>query len=96
MNMNKYECAQLGSWYINWTIYKTLLRWNFQKRLIKLRSLWIVHFAISIPIILTLAFDKEVLYQNVKFLIVALSSKKQYSLQFYKKNFSFSENLFQS
>ena len=45
--------------------------------------------------ILSLASDVSVLYGNVAFSILVLSTKKQYS-SFFKKGLCFSKNLFQS
>ena len=43
----------------------------------KLRSLYVLHFVLPILIVLTRGSDMAVLYVNVAFLILALSTKKQ-------------------
>ena len=55
----------------------------------KLRSL--VHFTLPILFVLTLAFDKAVLYGNVAFSIVVLSAKND--TQVFQKRFSFFRKL---
>ena len=52
-------------------------------------------FQICISVPFTLAFNKEVLYETFASSVVVLSNKKWY-LNFLKKGFSFSENLFQN
>ena len=56
--------------------------------MIKLRSLCKAHFPLRILFGLTLAFDRKVLYENVVFFIIVLSTKKLYS-GFPKKKFVF-------
>ena len=80
----------MNIWVFN--IKLTLLRGpktgtNFPKKieqlLAKLHSLWQVHFVVAILFVLTFASDRAVLNGNV-FLILAVSTKKQYSSFFIK------------
>ena len=59
----------------------------------KLRSLYWVHFVLTILFLLTLASDMAVLYGKNAFSILALSTKKQYS-SFLKKVFIFQKICF--
>ena len=45
----------------------------------KLRCFWKLHFVFLIIFVLTSVFDKAVLYGNVAFSILVLSSKKQHA-----------------
>ena len=53
-----------------------------------------VNFVLPFLFVLTLVLDKAVLYGNIAFSIIVLSSKEWYSC-FFKNRFSFPENLFQ-
>ena len=58
------------------------MKLNFQKMkefLERLRSFCKVNFVLPILFVLTLVFDKAVLYGNVAFSIIIISSKKRYS-----------------
>ena len=69
-----------------------ILEQNFQNKKVgtgkKLCSLWYIHFALPILFVLTLSSDRAVLCGNVVFLILVLSTKRQYS-SFLKKVFVF-------
>ena len=81
--IKKYEYGNLGCWDIKSTLSNRFLNWNkiFKKMkllLAKLRSLWYVHFILTILFVLTLASDVAVLYRNDAFSILVLSTKKHY------------------
>ena len=61
----------------------------------KLRSLWYVHFVLTILFVITLTSDMAVLYGNNALMILVLPTKKRYS-SFFGIGFRFPENLFQS
>ena len=66
---------------------------NFRKNkktLAKLRSLWYVHFVLPVLFVFALASDWAVLYGNVAFSILVLSTKRRYS-SFLKKFFVLEE-----
>ena len=62
---------------------------------VSVKTLFFVIGSFCIFHVLTLAFDKAVLYGNVVFLIILLSSKKRHC-GFLKKDFRSLENVFQS
>ena len=79
-------------------LYKRFLtETKFSKKmkqlLAKLRSLWYVHFVITILFVLTLASDMAALYGNDAFSILVLPTKKRYS-SFLKKVFVFQKICF--
>ena len=59
----------------------------------KLRSLWWVYFVLPTLFVFTLAFYRAVLYGNVAFSFLVLSTKKRYS-RFLKKEFAFQKICF--
>ena len=67
--------------------------WNKIFKKMKLRSLWYTHFVLPILFVLTLASDKGVLYENVVFSILVISTKKRYS-NFFKKVSAFQKICF--
>ena len=77
-----YLCILVHS--INYLLKVLTLKLNFQKTKGKLRSLWKVNFVLTSLSILTLVFDKAVLYGNVALSIVILSSKKSFDSLFLK------------
>ena len=73
------EYGHLGSWYIKSTPYMRFFNWNksFENKQVvtgEPRSLWSVHFVLSILFVLTFASDKAVSYGNVTFSILGLST----------------------
>ena len=94
----KYEYGHLVRWYIKSTLYKRFLNWDnifkkIKQLLAKLRSLWQIHFILTILFVLILASDMPVLYRNYDFSILAHSTKKRYST-FSKKVFVFQKICF--
>ena len=92
-----YEYGHLGRWYIKTTLYNRLLNWKtiFEKikqLLAKPRSLWLVHFVLTILFVLKLASDMAVSYGNDAFSILVLSTKKRY-FSFFMKVFVFQKIL---
>ena len=98
--------SQIWIWtlFIKTILYKRFLNWNkifkkIKKLLEKRRSLWLVHFVLTIIFVLTLASDITLasdmanLYENDAFSILVLLTKKQYS-RFLKKNFVFQKICF--
>ena len=69
---------------LNWNTVFEKIKWL----LVKLRSLWHVHFVLPILFVLTLASDKSVLYESDAFSILALSTKKWHS-RFLRRVFVF-------
>ena len=70
----------MGNSYIKSTINKRFLYTNWISVVVivtKLRSLWLVHFVLLIQFILTLAFDRVILYGNIALSIVVPSVEKR-------------------
>ena len=96
----KKKTPTFASWYIKSTLFKRSPNWNeisekIKLSLAKLCSLWYVHFVLPILFTLTLASNREVLYGNAMFSVVALSAKKLYS-SFLEKVLVFQEICFKS
>ena len=92
---------KVGIWNIGWLVHQIYslyevpkLKQNFRKNnqlLAKLRSFWQVYFEHQILFVLKLASDRVLLYGNLTFSILLLSTKMRYS-NFFKKVYVF-ENI---
>ena len=80
---------KVGIWNIGWLVHQIYslyevpkLKQNFRKNnklLAKLRSFWQVYFEHQILFVLKLASDRVLLYGNLTFSILLLSTKMRYS-----------------
>ena len=61
----------------------------------KVPSMWQIDFVFPIQFVLILPFNRQVLHGNLRFFIHSSLNQKAV-LQFFKKNFSFSEIFFQN
>ena len=77
------------------TLNLVFIRGPYNEFLDKFRSFCEINFVLHILFVLTLVFDKPVLYGNVAFSIIVLSSKKQYS-SFLKKELVFQKTCFKA